>query len=119
MLCRGLDGVVARLGRVLLGRQLAMAAVVAEVLAVHALVGEQILGYALEDVRVLGEDALGLGTGLVEDVLDLLVDDGGGLLGIALGRAEVAADEDAVAGGVVADGAEPLAHAELHDHGAC
>ena len=75
-----------------------MTAEVAELVALHALVREQVLRDALERVGVLGEDALSLGAGLIEDALDLLVDDGGGLLGIALRRAEIAADEDAVAG---------------------
>ena len=88
-----LDGVVAHAGRLLLGRHLAVTAEVAELVALHALVREQVLRDALERVGVLGEDALSLGAGLVEDALDLLVDDGGGLLGIALRRAEIAADE--------------------------
>ncbi len=62
------------------------------------------------------EDFLALECGLVEDVLDFLVDDGGSLLGIALRLAEVAADENAVARGIEADGAETVAHAVHGDH---
>ena len=65
---------------------------------------------------MLGEDLLAQGGGTVENVLHFLVDDAGGLLGIALGGAEVPADEDAVVGAVVEDGAKAVAHAVAHDH---
>lgn len=83
---------------------------VAEVLAVDRLVDEQIFRERDEHVGVGTEDLLALERGLVKDVLDLFVDDGGGLFGIALRLAEVTADEDAVARGIEADGAETVAH---------
>ena len=49
-------------------------------------------------------------------MLDLFVDRGGSLLGIALRGAEITADEDAVARIVKRDGAELLGHAVFHDH---
>ena len=65
---------------------------------------------------MVAEDLLAPGGGLVEDQLDLLVDDGRGLLAVALGLAEIPADEDAVLGGIEADGTEPVAHTVDGDH---
>ena len=84
---------------------------------------KQVLRNRAKLVRVLAEKLFaGLGS-RVEDVLDLLVNHRGSLLGIALGLTEVATDEDAVAGGVVGNGAEPVTHAVFHHHvagdGAC
>ena len=93
-----------------------MVKVVIEILGLHGLVDQQILGDVAQLVGVLGQDLFAPGAGLVEDLLDFLVDHAGGLLGIALGLAEVAADEDGMAGVVVGDGAEPIAHAIAHDH---
>ncbi len=93
-----------------------MQAVVVEGLAIHRLVLEQVLGDADERIAVLGEYLFAQRRGLVEDALDLLVYEGCGLLRIALGRAEIAADEDAVVGAVILDGAELFAHAVAGDH---
>ena len=96
---------------------------VVEFLGLHGLMLQQVLRDGAKLLCVLGEDLFAPGAGLVKDLLDLLVDDAGGLLGVALGLAEVAADENGVAGVVVGDGAEALAHAVAHDHiagnGAC
>ena len=93
-----------------------MIAEIAEVVAVDRLVDEQVLRERNEHVGMGAEDLLALERGLVKDALDLFVDDGGGLLGIALRLAEVAADEDAVSRRIEADGAETVAHAVHGDH---
>ena len=86
-----------------------MLAVVAEVVTLDRLVDEQVLREAGQQIGMLAQQRLALGVGLIEDVLDLFVDRGGGLLGIALRGAEIAADEDAVARIVKRDGAdEPI-----------
>ena len=77
-----------------------MLEVVIELLGFHRLMYQQVLSDGAQLVGMPGKDALALGGGLIEDRLDLLIDDTGGLLGIALGLAEVAADEDGVAGAV-------------------
>jgi hypothetical protein len=76
---------------------LTVLAVVAEIVTLDRLVDEQILRKAGQQIGVLAQQRLALGIRLIEDVLDLFVDRGGSLLGVALRGAEVAADEDAVA----------------------
>ena len=98
-LCGRLDGVIRVDGH------LTVLAVVAEIIALDRLVDEQILRKAGQKIGVLAQQRLTLGIRLIEDVLDLFVDRSGSLLGVALRRAEVAADEDAVARGIEADGA--------------
>ena len=93
-----------------------MLAVVIEGLAIHRLVFKQILCNADERIAVIGEYLFAQGGSLVKNVLDFLVDKCGGLLGIALGLAEVTSDEDAVVGAVVLDGAKLFAHTVARHH---
>ena len=87
-----------------------------ELLAGHSLVLKEILGDGNELFAVLAEDLLAKLGSLVEDALDLGVDEGGGILGVALCSAEIAADEDALAGAVEGDGTEFIAHTVNGDH---
>ena len=107
----------------MLGHKLAMLKEVIELLCFHALMDKQVLSDLAKLIGVLGEDLLAVAAGLVKDVLYLFIDKGSGLLGVALGLTEVTADEDAVAGAVVGNGAKAIAHAVAHDHvtgdGAC
>ena len=89
-----------------------------ELLALHGLVDQQVLGNSPQLLGVIGEDLLARGGSLIEQDLHLFIDGGGGLLGIALGGAEVAADEDGLIRAVILDGAEPVAHAVAGDHAA-
>ena len=76
-----------RRGFFLFGRELSMIAQVVEGLALHALMGEQVLGHGDQHVGVTAQDLLAPGGRLVENALDLLVDDACGLLAVALGLA--------------------------------
>ena len=80
-----------------------MLKVVVKLVGIHSLVCKQVLGNGTQLIGMLGEYLLAQGRGLVEYALYLLIDKGGGLLGVALGRAEVTADEDAVVGAVIQD----------------
>ena len=104
--CRALDSaVIMRLScRFLtLGHELMMLKVVVKLVGIHSLVCKQVLGNGTQLIGMLGEYLLAQGRGLVEYALYLLIDKGGGLLGLALGRAEVTSDEDAVVGAVIQD----------------
>ena len=93
-----------------------MLEVIVELLRLDGLVCQQILGQALQLFGVFVQNAFAALRRPVEDGLDLLVDDARRLFGIALHLSEVASDEDAVAGGIVEDGPQTLAHAVAHDH---
>ena len=114
-----LDGCILADGTGLLGghgHKLAMLEVVVELLSLHSLVLEQVLGDVHQLLGMLGQDLLAEGGSLVKDLLDLGVDEVCSLLGIALGGAEITADKDGVAGRIIADGAQLLAHTIAHDH---
>ncbi len=70
----------------------------------------------VEDVAVLLEDVEGLLVRGGEQLLGLLVDDRGDVLGVVPGVAEVAAQERLVVALAELDRTEPLGHAVLGDH---
>ena len=70
----------------------------------------------VEDVAVLDQDVEGLLVRGREELLGLLVDDRGDVLGVVAGVAEVAAHERLAVALAELDRAEPLGHAVLRDH---
>ena len=83
---------------------------------VHGLKLQQVPGHQVQGGALLGEDVPAPGVGVVHQGLDLLVDDGGHLLGVGLGLCHGAADEDLVVAGVEGDAPQPGTHAVAHDH---
>ena len=67
-----------------------------ELLAGHVFVLQQELGHGVQLVPVLGQQLQGLAVGGVDDGFDLVVDLSGHALGVALGFAIAAADEDLI-----------------------
>ncbi len=87
-----------------------------DLLLVEGLLVEQLEDQRVEDVAVLLEDVEGLLVGGGEELLGLLVDDPGDLLGVVAGVADVAAQERLGVAVAQLDRAQPLGHAVLGDH---
>src|SRR3954447_14744891 len=87
-----------------------------DLLLVERLLVHQLEHQAVEDVAVLLEDVEGLLVGVGQELLGLLVDDRGDVLGVVLGVPEVAAQERLAVALAELDRTEPVGHAVLGDH---